>query len=214
MKRKIYVKIIALLCATVICALLLCSCETKLTLKDGKIYCDKTGAKYSFVNSVYLPKAIATEPYAVFTFNKIKTNYYQIEGLEPEEWLISEGGDVIYAGTDTLPNLAGFRATEMFVCYNYDTPFSIIDEKDAEKVLAIVDRFCNGEESSPSIYDYSTYRVMFVSDEYPAFYYQLKLRVCEDAMYLVDIGSGISVEVSELFKGYPDLAYYEEEYDG
>ncbi len=211
---KKLIRFVSLFLSLVICLCLFCSCSAKLKFKNGKIVDSKTGVEYSFVSSVYLPKTVSTEVYAVFEHNDVKIDYFSIQDVDPEKWLVSENHDVIYSGDVTeLPDLRGYNPNQMLICYNYDTPLSIVDERDASQISSIIEAFTNGDVETPTMYDYTTYKIIFVSEEYPDFYYMLRLRVTEDKMYLCDLSTGAHVDVTDLFNTYSDITFEAEYFE-
>ena len=214
MKKTVLSRILTFLLVLCVLCGAFCSCGNKLKMKKGKFVSSRTGVEYSIVRSVYLPKAVSEEVYATFEQDDVKVDYFEAEGLDPEEWLVSELGDFLYAGdTSALPDLSGFGAKEMLICYNGDVLFSIIDETDAQKVADIVRRVGEVTPIEKNYDDFNAYRVVFASDTYPAIYYQMKLAVTEENIYLVDSSIGANYEVTDLFSGYADLAYVDEDGD-
>ena len=212
--KKSCIRILSLVLA--LCALCgaLTSCANKLKMKKDKFVSSKTGVEYSVVRSVYLPKSVSDEVYAVFEKNGVKIQYFEVEGLNPEEWLVSDQNDFLYAGDiKTLPSFAEFGANEMLVCHNSDVLFSFIDEKNADQIAKIVERVSTVTPIEKNYYECNTYILAFASDKYPALYYRLKLAVTPDRTYVVDPSIGANYDVTDLFAGYPDLVYQDDEYD-
>jgi len=202
-------RVSALILAIALMGLAFSSCGAKLSLKGGMFVNSKTGVKYSAIRGVYLPKAVADEPYITFKMDDVEIEYYEIEGLSPEEWLVSDGGDLIYSGdASKLPEFADFGSNSMFVCRNSDVLFSIINEKDQTKIDSIVGLVKNTTPVSISLNDeYESYKVLFSSDAYPYIYYQFKLFVTADTMYLVDPSIGAYYDATSLFSSYSDISF-------
>ncbi len=86
-----------------------CGCGNRLKFSKGGLTDTKKGITYRFVSGCYFPKAISEEVYATFKHGDVSLDYFPIEGLSPEEWLVSETGDVVYSGGDRLYDSNTYR---------------------------------------------------------------------------------------------------------
>ncbi len=214
MKRKT-LRFLCALAAVIMIMTAVTSCARKLRINPAttKIRDKKSGIEYSFVSSNYLPRAVSDEKYAVFVQNKVKVNYFTVEGLSPDEWLYSELGELIYSGdAGALPDISGFHAESVIVAYNTDLNFTLAEINTLDETEKIVEKFVNGEPAHPTYYDHDTYKLLFSSPDYPYLYYQLWLIVTSDGTYIFDRFTQKYVEAGELFKDVvPDYSY--EDYD-
>jgi len=213
MKRKTLRFLCALTAVLTLLAAASCARKLKINPSTTKIRDQKSGIEYGFVSSNYLPRAVSEEKYAVFVQNKVKVNYFTIEGLSPDEWLYSELGELIYSGeTGSLPDISGFNPDSVIVAYNTDLNFTLAEISTLEETEKIVDRFVNGEPSHPTYYDHDTYKLLFSSPDYPYLYYQLWLVVTSDGTYIFDRFTQKYVEAGDLFSDVVP-AYSYEDYD-
>ena len=189
----------------------LAGCTTKLKLKKTKIVDPKTGSEYVYTSGKYLPKSVSEEVYAVFELNRVKVNYYSIEGLAPEEWLVSEVGDVIYAGSESLPDLTGFEPSKLHISYNTDVLFALALIDDTETISKVIDRYTTGEKLEASYLEANTYRLLFESEKYPAIYFMLYLTVTPSGIFINDRTEGYMIEATDLFSGYVEPYSYSED---
>lgn len=189
----------------------LSGCTAKLKFKNSKIIDPKTGAEYVYTSGCYLPKSVSEEVYAVFDFKDVKVNYYEIEGLDPSEWLVSEVGDMIYAGSDRLPDLAEFAPVSFHIGFNSDILFSLAEVTDKEKVDLTVRRCIEGEKLDANYLDANTYRILFESEKYPCYYYMLYLIVIPDGYYIYDRTGGYMIEAGDIFSDLVDPYSYTED---
>ena len=212
MKRKEGIlRAAAAVLALLLLLLSLAGCTTKLKLKKTKIVDPKTGSEYVYTPGKYLPKSVSEDVYAVFELNKVKVNYYSIEGLAPEEWLVSEVGDVIYAGSESLPDLTGFEPSRLHISYNTDVLFALALIEDSETISKVIDRYTTGEKLESSYLEANTYRLLFESEKYPAIYYMLYLTVTPSGFFINDRTEGYMIEATDLFSGYVDPYSYSED---
>jgi hypothetical protein len=125
MNRKIK---IALLCAALILSCLLTACRAPALKQDeeGGFRNPQTGVSYYPTSPNYYAKPFGEEPYA-----RIKVEgggediqLFEIEGVDPEKYLVSNGYSVYAAGGAELPALADLPCVRVGI---YDTQVSSND---------------------------------------------------------------------------------------
>ncbi len=187
-----------------------CGCGNRLKFSKGGLTDTKKGITYRFVSGCYFPKAISEEVYATFKHGDVSLDYFPIEGLSPEEWLVSETGDVVYSGGDRLPDLKEFGAESMLICYNSEVIISFAEITDPAFISKVIDAYyADAEPKSPN-YDSNTYRLMFSSPKYPALYYMLYLVSYEGGTLLCESGR-TGVDAGTLFDDYIEEYVYPED---
>ena len=213
MKRKLLTAVCVLLASAAALSLFGCGRQLKIDTRSAAIYDTKSKIRYDYVSANYLPKSVAEEKYATFVQNSVKVDYYEVEGLSPDEWLYSELGELIYSGdAGSLPDISGFHPDSVIVAYNTDLNFTLAEINTLEQTEKIVERFVNGEPAHPTYYDHDTYKLLFLSPDYQYLYYQLWLIVTSDGTYIFDRFTQKYVEAGDLFSDVvPDYSY--EDYD-
>jgi len=209
MKKRTLITIIAL---ALVLVMLLSGCSKKLKLKNAKIVDPKTGSEYVYTNGLLIPKSVSSEVYATFKYNGVSVNYYEVEGLDPTEWLYSEIGDFIYAGSEELPCFEKFAANRMYICYNNDVMYSIADITDETMLSKVGELYLKGTRENPSYNDSNTYKLVFESETYKNFYYVINLVVTADGYFIYSRNEGIFVNAGELFVDYVNPYSYSEDY--
>ena len=125
MNRKIK---IALLCAALILSCLLTACRAPALKQDeeGGFRNPKTGITYYPTSPNYYAKPYGEEPYARIKVEGGGENIqlFEIEGVDPELYLVSNGYSVYAAGGAELPTLYDLPCVRVGI---YDTQVSSND---------------------------------------------------------------------------------------
>jgi hypothetical protein len=225
---------IALLCVILAFSCLLSACKAPKLKKedDGGFRNPKTDVVYYPASSNYLAKPFGTEPYARIEVNKETEGFqlFEIEGLDPERYLVSNAFTVYCAQGENLPTLQDFPCERVGI---YDTQVSsndgnITDAKaiDALKKLQKSNVFT--DRANITLYIMlegltdDWYDLHFMgSGEYEGIYYQLKYIVCSDDIIIteivenpnnfVDFHPGIPYEL--MWETYGNEQYYVAKYN-
>lgn len=208
-----------------VCAMLLLSCFLTACRAPAMKREENGGLRNPQTNICYYPTPLSYyakiptvgEPYA-----RIKVDnggedilLYEIEGLDPERYLISDSYSLYYAAGEELPELFDLPCTRVGI---YDTQVASNDGNitDENSINALKDLHKNGTftsldnvslyaDNSTSWYDLN----FFGDDEYAGVYYQLKYGVfVEDVIitelvekdangYYIDIYPGVPYEFAQ-----------------
>ena len=209
---------IALVCIILATSCLLTACKATALKKedDGGFRNPKTDIVYYPASSNYRATPYGKDPYARIKVNEKTDGFqlYEIEGLDPETYLVSNAFTVYCAAGSDLPDLADFVCDRVGI---YDTqvgsndgniidPLAIAALKELHQSKVFVDRsnitlYIWLEELTDDWYDLH----FMGSGKYQGIYYQLKYIVCsediiitetvEDPNNFVDLYPGIPYEV-------------------
>jgi hypothetical protein len=208
------VKAVALLMALLLAAISFVSCGNRLKFKASSdaFENNRTGVKYHYVLEPYIPKAVSKEAYTTWVMSRgVKVDFFPIQGLDPEEWLYSEVGDLICSLDVSLPDLYGFAPSRFYLCYNSEVTASFAVSDDTDVIVAVLAAYRDGQVREYNFNEFNSYVVLFESDAYPEFYYKLSLLVTPEALYLGSRLTGV-VDVTGLF-GELVPEYVEEYHD-
>lgn len=198
---------IKLTAALLVALLLLCSCTGELKYDSSlKRYVNnKTGAAYIDA-PMYYEACEVGEKYAVWKNDYITVDFYTIEGADPLLWLTEEGGTVFYSDKATLPELTDLNVTEVMIgVEGNDRFFTSVEVTSPEHIAALIEAWETGESIEyPAITANATYRVKFVSDNYPFLYYSLIYLEYSDGAYLYCRDNGRCVPAGSLIRQYLD----------
>ena len=194
----------ALIAALIIPAVFLTSCTLSLTEQDGKLVDKKNGVTYVSAPLCYEPERTGEEVYA--TCKKLKLDLYEIDGLEPTEWLSEqyEGiGGVWHSKDTTLPDdITGFDADRMYICQEKVITVSLGTVDDKDDIDAVVKAFTEGEPVS-LVQEGESYKLKFASDKYPGLYYNLMYIEGGDGNnYIYDRTTKTCVDVGDVLLDY------------
>lgn len=203
-------------------ALLLCACakELQLTFEDDGTLSDGLGNTYNSAPVGYEPTNQGAE-YGKID-DAIGETLYQVGTLDPEDYLTGDysGATTLffYNADITLPALWEMEPDLCYLCEqetNVITICTIGDgsrsgdaEKDKEVLNTLVEQMQNAieNEESDSIWPRAdanaTYQLKFYSDNWPAFYYNLTLAICDSGTYMYDRQSQTCVDIGDLLTPY------------
>lgn len=189
--------------ALLLAAVTLSSCAVSLTEKDGALYDKKNGITYVAAPLCYEPQKTLDEVYA--KCGKLKLELYEIDGLDPDEWLSEkyEGiGGVWHSDGAELPDIDGFDADRMYICVEQTKTISLATVEDKEVIDALVKVFVDGETSS-LVQNGESYKLKFESEKYPGLYYNLLYVIGPDGKnYVYDRETKRCVNVGDILKDY------------
>ena len=207
----------ALLCAILVLSCLLTACNKAPALEkeEGSGFRNpKTDIVYYPASPNYSAKPFGAEPYAKIEFGEDSEGFqiYEIEGLDPEVYLVSNVYTVYCAAGATLPTLQNFPCERVGI---YDTQVSSNDGnitsadeiavlKNLHKSEVFIDRanitlYIMFENLENDWYDLH----FMGSGEYEGIYYQLKYLVCSDDIIITEV-----VEDADNFSDfYPGVPY-------
>lgn len=223
-----------LLCVILTLSCLLSACKAPALEKedDGGFRNPKTGIVYYPASPNYLAEPSGTDPYARIEVNKETEGFqlFEIKGLDPEKYLVSNAYTVYCAEGEELPTLQDFPCDRVGI---YDTqvssndgniidPLAIAALKELHQSKVFVDRsnitlYIWLEELTDDWYDLH----FMGSGQYKGIYYQLKYLVCsediiiteivEDPNNFVDFYPGIPYELTTEI--YDDEEYHVAKYN-
>ncbi len=164
----------------------------------------KNGVTYVSAPLCYEPERTGEEVYA--TCKKLKLDLYEIDGLEPTEWLSEqyEGiGGVWHSEDTTLPDdITGFDADRMYICQEKVITVSLGTVDDKDDIDAVVKAFTEGEPVS-LVQEGESYKLKFASDKYPGLYYNLMYIEGGDGNnYIYDRTTKTCVDVGDVLLDY------------
>lgn len=202
----------ALAAAVLAAACLLTGCQktVKLTAQDG-LYCNASaGISYAIAPMCYEPQAVG-DLYASFTSGSIEVPLYEIEGLDPTQYLTEaySGASSIFVSPDVaLPSdLTGFAPTTIHLCVQSLSVWEFATVTDQAEIDAIVRAFTEGESVPyPATTPKNDLRFKFESPHFPGLYYNLVYVDYGSARYLYDRETRRCVEVGDLLREYIDGA--------
>ncbi len=190
--------------AVLLISLILSSCTLFLNTltydKDKNLFTDKkTGIAYTNAPSAYEPVE-AGEEYAVWKSAGEKVIFSEIKGMNPADWLMEEGKTVFYAERVSLPTLSEMKPHFLYICIEQAYTVVISTIEDAEDIAELTERWESGE---PVVYPATTpdlsYRIKFLSEDYPGLYYSLiYAKYSDGSAYLYSRDSGRCVEAGEI----------------
>ena len=214
---------IALLCAVLILVCLLSACKAPvLKPEEGGFRNPKTGISYYPTAPNYYAKPYGEEPYARIRLDNGGEDIflYEIEGVDPEYYLVSNAYSVYAAEGAELPELYVLPCVRIGI---YDTQVSSNDGNitDAQEIHALKELHKSGAYTSLSNvglymeFNINWYDLHFMGDgAYKGIYYQLKYGVFSEDVIItelvekdsegnfIDFYPGIPYEISwEIYDG-------------
>lgn len=116
---------------------------------------------------------------------------YEIEGLSPDEWLVTEDGYVLYADGVHLPSLAEMNPQTVQICAYRQSVHVLRTVSNAEILSDAVHAYTEGENleywgQEPL----RSYKLRFVSNEYPALYFSVLYLEYGEDLVLDDVNYG------------------------
>ncbi len=161
--------------ALLLLSLSLVACKTTLEPGENGLYDDKKDIRYINASTVYEAKELADE-YGVLKLTENESyKLYRIPGVEPEQMLATEDGNIVYASDLTLPSLSKMNAEILHICMDTASTTYIVGEvADKKQIDAIIESY----ESAPAIQNpgynpIRNFRVRFESSDHAGFYYTL-----------------------------------------
>lgn len=234
-RRAILVLSVALLCVVLAVWGILAIFKKAPVLEkedDGGFRNPKTGIVYYPASPNYRTDSAGAEPYAKIEVNKETDGFqlFEIDGLDPEHYLVSNALTIYCAAGSELPTLQNFPCERVGI---YDTQVASNDGnitnadaiaalKNLHKSDVFVDRanitlYIMLENLTDDWYDLH----FMGSEEYEGIYYQLKYIVCsadiiitelvEDADNFSDVYPGVPYEL--MWETYGDEQYYVAKYN-
>ncbi len=212
MKRKIS---IILLCAALVLSCLLTACKAPALKQeeDGGFRNPQTGVAYYPTSPNYYAKPFGTEPYA-----RIKVGnggedilLYEIEGVDPERYLTSNGYSVYSATGAELPELSNLPCVRVGI---YDTQVSSNDGNitEAREILALKELHASDSYTSLNNVGFymdsniNWYDLHFMGDgAYEGIYYQLKYGVFSEDVVITELVEKDSA--GNMIELYPGVSY-------
>jgi len=122
-----------------------CACSNRLhkVTYDKKNYTDtQTGAVYQSLPNCYEPRAKGEE-YASLNLSGSKQTFYEVDGLDPLQWLTTQYND-LYCSTDiTLPSFSKWNASELYFCTTTTLVVAELVLRDTDSThAALIDAIC------------------------------------------------------------------------
>ena len=180
MKKNIILKILALVAC--LSLLILPSCSKKLTRQEdgGAFYDKKEDIKYYLASLAYEPIAMGEEVYA----KAGKTEFYQIIGKDPAQWLCQTYGGVYYAEGVILPEIDEMAIDHIRVM---DDTSLVSFVKDEDVIDDIIGAYLGGE--SVAYYNYTpkiNWTLKFADEELGLYYVISYIEYDEDYIEVID----------------------------
>lgn len=178
--------------------------DTLVYDKTVNIFTDKkNGVKYTDAPSCYEPTALGKE-YAKWKSAGEDVIFYEVEGMDPHMWLTEEGKTVFYAEDVTLPTLAQMAPHSIYVCVEQELSVAVAEITLAADITAVVTAWETGEAVAyPGTSPDSTFRIKFLSNQYPGIYYSLiYVSYSDGTSYLYSRDSGKCVAAGDIIDAY------------
>ena len=215
---------ITFLCIVLCCACLLASCKTPtLEQEDGGFRNPQTDIFYYSTSPNYFARPVEGDPYAKIKIDGSDTDIllYEIAGVDPERYLVSNDYRVYAAKGSPLPELYNLPCVRVGI---YDTQVSSNDGNitDAEGILALKELHKTGSYVNQNTIGFyiqfnskNWYDLHFMGDgDYKGVYYQLKYGVFNTDVIVIDfLQRDANGEIIDLYPGVP-YEIYQEEYNG
>ncbi len=205
---------------TAIMLLALFSCQKGLVRdKDtGAYYDKKNDVFYRLAPVGYEAIEKAKEAYTSFKGNEFTTEYFEIRGLDPKEFLVSQFGDVIYSTGEALPELDGFEANGALLCYNSGYMANVISiaELTADEVKRVTELYDDAESgdhaSHFNVNAAYSYTLKLTSEKYAGLYYSVSVRYdYEGHLWVYDPANGRGFIADDILADY--IEEHENSYD-
>ena len=180
MRRSVVFKFLALACC--LSLLVLPSCSKKLTRQEegGAFYDKKEDIKYYLASPAYEPIAMGEEVYA----KAGKTEFFEIVGASPEEWLCQTYGGVYYAEGVALPDIDEMNIDHIRVM---DDTSLVSFVKDGDVIDDIIGVYLGGQ--TVEFYNYTpkiNWTLKFADEELGLYYVINYIEYAEDYIEIAD----------------------------
>lgn len=179
-------------------------CGRKLEAQGAQIFDKKSGSAYSFMPAYLEAASISKKSYAKARLSGVDQTLYTISGLDPELWLCTEWGDILYSGSETINTLADFEPQSAYVCDTDSAQNLALLKIGGEELVPIIECWQNSEAVTRPISDpVESYVVKFESEKYSGIYYTLSLLEYDSGLYLYSKYDGARcVEATDVFGDY------------
>ncbi len=149
-------------------------CTSKLKGTADGLIDTRTGLIYQHASVVYKPVETGKKHGTLQVTDNFSVDVYRIEGLDPDQWLVTEDGDILYAQDVTLPTLTDMAPSAFQICQE-DTSLHILRRvSEGNIVSALVTAYETGSSITyPSTMPVRSYTIRFESQAYPALLYCL-----------------------------------------
>lgn len=159
--------------ALLLATLLFSSCGMTLQRSENG-YVDKEGVTWQHASTCYQAVSLGEKLGKLAVADKTTYEIYEIPDMDASLWMATEEGNVLYADGVTLPTLADMAPASMEVCVENTTTYVIHTMTDTEALASVISAYT---EHEPVLYlglpVYKTYRIRFLSPDYPGLYYSL-----------------------------------------
>ena len=212
----------ALLCVVLILSCLLTACkEPTLKNEDGGFRNPQTGIVYYPSLPNYFAKPATDNPYAIIKNEGSgrDTLVFEIDGVDPEHYLVAEGYSIYAAAGKELPELYDLPCVRVGI---YDTQVSSNDGNitDAVAILALKELHKTGSHVALNTIGYyidnsAWYDLRFMGDgNYKGIYFELKYGVFEEDVIVTEfLEKDANGHMIHLYPGVP-YEVVREEYNG
>lgn len=183
--------IAALLGSAILCASLLTGCGSPIKLKESGGMCVSSSGDvtYRHASTCFVPVSLGDECGTLEVSSHLSVALYEIKDMDPDEWLATEDGYVLYADGVTLPTLSEMQPVAVHIYNNSGVLLSRSAEiTDSAKISRLTEA-CT-KKADVSLTSASSYVVQFKSDIYPGLYYSLFYIEQGEGYYLYDRFSG------------------------
>ena len=200
-------RIIALVLAAV-ALFIFTSCSASLVnfkYENGKLINKGQKLEYYPAPNNYEPVSVGE---AFGYYKKTDLVLYEIQGLDPKEWLTQEyagsATTIFYSTSLTLPTLAELEPTKLYICGGDTLTYAVATVEDKDAIANLIDLFENGEyEEWPLVNSIETFELKFYSeDKYPHIYYNLTYGEFEEGKFIYDRTTKRSVRIDDALIAY------------
>lgn len=195
-------KRIVWLCLALAAMLLLSACSAKVIYDDqNKTYTDKkTGQEYLMAGTCFEPVSYNVEKeYGTLVVGVGEFALFAVKGVEEGTWLATEFGDVMYREDQTLPTLATFDTSRIYICREDEKIHAFAIMEDKAEIDKLLDVYLNGTPIEyPSLKTpEQNLRLRLGSDTYKHLYYKLiYLEYAEDVIVYSTDADGNEIETN------------------
>lgn len=182
----------AVLCLAVLLAAgLFSACADKTPVleptADGIYLCKKTGVSYRLVEDARLEAVSTGDAYGQLRDGDRTVTLYEVSGLSPERWLVTDSGSLYCEAGITPPTPEDMNITSIAICrtQTLTIPISVVTDRDT--VAAVIDVLC--AESKPKLSAVGvpeSWRLKLESPDWEGICLSVILRYYEDGLTVYD----------------------------
>ena len=182
----------AVLCLAVLLAAgLFSACADKTPVleptADGTYLCKRTGVTYRAVEDTRLEAVIRGDAYGQLRDGDRTVTLYEVSGLSPERWLVTDSGTLYCEADITLPTPENMNITSLAICRTQALTIPVAVMTDRDTVSAVVDILKGGNAPDLSAVGVpESWRLKLESPEWEGICLSLILRYYENGLMQYD----------------------------